>query len=197
MSTLLKSLLQPSDRYNEDPTFADHLSPAYKDFELRHNAILKPIFPAFTDEIKRSMWVHKSFLIKGHDLPTVTEQLATLICKNFENGDIINSENRDWIQYLTEKKTGKIYKVKAFGPHYYHYLTLGEKAILSVKFTLKAVNKTTVKIKYFQGFHSETAFRLATLSETKHLMDAKIQFRRQFQMVEAQIRGHLAVKTKD
>ncbi|ATZ16319.1 hypothetical protein JN01_0641 [Entomoplasma freundtii] len=182
---------QFKERYNADPHFADNLTFPYKTFEVKYNAILKERYPSITDEMKRQLWVNKKIKLDIKNLDEVTDGVKDLIATNFEHVDLITEKNSSLVKYLTEKKTAKIYKVKKFSPTHYHYSTLGDKAVLSVKFDIKLnFFKTQTIVKYSQGFLSEMAFMYVTYAETKQMVDAKLQFDKQAKQLEYKLKKY-------
>lgn len=188
---------QFKEKYNPDLHFVDHFVDQYKDFELKYNDILKEKYPSITDELKRQMWVTRKIKLDTTNLNLVTQSIKHLIGTNFENIELINDNNKYLVKYLIEKNTGKIYKVKQFNSCHYHYATLGEKSILSVKFDIKySFFLKKIIIKYSQGFLSNTAFTFATYGETKQMVDAKLQFDKQTKQITYKIKNYLELTEK-
>ncbi|WP_338969989.1 hypothetical protein [Spiroplasma endosymbiont of Labia minor] len=139
--------------YIEDLNFANNMVDPFKTFSKRYNFLLKPKYPSFVDEIKRQLWFSKNILISGLGLNKVTELVANLIYSNFKNGNLITDNNIYLIKFLEEKKTDKIYKVINLTSGNWHYSTLGENSILSVRFKIRRkFFSKKILIKYFQGY---------------------------------------------
>jgi len=168
------------EKWNEDLSYVDSLTKEYREFEISYNDFLKPVYPSITDERKRNYWISKKFVIKNNSA-YIPEGVLYLIAKTFNKSSAITFENAEFIKYLKERKTDKLYKIKKLTREEILYSTLGKNAIMSVRIVIKKRRFLKGwKITYCNGYFGKQIFAFMTFSETYQILEARKRFQQSF-----------------